>query len=138
VLNKQFDLRSESGQWWALYYGGIKTLTMTKDDMAARAEFLRTHAFEIAGLAVPPHAVPPAPVITYKGLDVIAWRGSTFAVKYTIERQASASAPWVVVSDSATDADTPFVDLAAGFSIPTYRVTAYNADGIASQPSAPR
>jgi hypothetical protein len=58
----------------------------------------------------------------------------------TIERQDSASAPWVVLTDSATDADTPWVDpnpVAGGLS-GTYRVTAYNADGIASQPSAPR
>ena len=64
VPNKEYSKRGESGQWWALYYGGINTLIMTKDDMAARAELLRTHAYEIAGGAVPPHAIPPAPVIT--------------------------------------------------------------------------
>jgi mannan endo-1,4-beta-mannosidase len=140
VRNKAYDLRGESGQWWALYYGGIKTLTMTKDDMAGRAELLRSHAFEMAGLAVPTHAVPPAPVITIKDLGAIAWSGSAGAVRYTIERQDSASAPWVVLTDSATDADTPWVDpnpVAGGLS-GTYRVTAYNADGIASLPSAPR
>ena len=79
--------------------------------MAARAELLRNHAFEIAGLAVPPHAVPPAPVITVVGVGgVIAWRGSAGAVKYTIERQDSASSPWRVVDSNATDADTPWVD----------------------------
>jgi mannan endo-1,4-beta-mannosidase len=141
VPHKEYSLRSESGQWWALYYGGINTIMMTKDDMAARAELLRTHAFEIAGVAVPPHAVPPAPVITVNGLGLIAWRGSAGAVKYTVERKDNNSAPWQVICDKcATDADTPWVDPkpARGFFDAKYRVTAYNADGKASEPSAER
>jgi mannan endo-1,4-beta-mannosidase len=141
VPSKTYDLTGESGQWWALYYGGIKTLVMTKDDMAARAELLRTHAFEIAGLAVPQHSVPPAPVINVIAEGgVIGWRGSAGAVKYTIERKDSESAPWQVVDNNATDADTPWVDPnpPAGFSVGIYRVTAYNADGVASAPSAER
>ena len=141
VPNKEYSLRGESGQWWALYYGGINTLTMTKDDMAARAELLRTHAYEIAGGAVPPHAIPPAPVVTVKGLGLVAWRGSAGAVKYSIERKDSDSAPWQLVCDKcATDADTPWIDLkpAQGLFGVKYRVTAYNADGKASEPSAER
>ena len=141
VPNKEYSLRGESGQWWALYYGGIDTLIMTKDDMAARAELLRTHAFEIAGGPVPPHAVPPAPVITVKGLGVLAWRGSTGAVKYTIERKDSGSAPWKIVCDKcAADSDTPWVDPkpAPGIFGARYRVTAWNADGKPSAPSAER
>lgn len=141
VPNKEYSLRSESGQWWALYYGGIDTVTMTKDDMAARAEVLRTHAFEIAGGAVPPHAIPAAPLITTLGMGLIAWRGSAGAVKYTIERKDSDSTPWQVICDQcATDADTPWIDPkpATGIFGAKYRVTAYNADGKASKPSAER
>jgi mannan endo-1,4-beta-mannosidase len=140
VPNKAYDIRAESGQWWALYYGGIDTLVMTKADMAARAELLRTHAFQIAGLAVPPHDIPPAPVITLVGLGSVSWRGCAGAVKYTIERYDSASGTWTVVDNNATDADTPWVDPnpPAGLAGGIYRVTAYNADGVASQPSAPR
>jgi mannan endo-1,4-beta-mannosidase len=141
VPNKEYSLRSESGQWWALYYGGISTIIMTKDDMAARAELLRTHAFEIAGGAVPPHSVPPAPIVTIKGLGLVAWRGSAGAVKYSIERKDSDSAPWQVICDKcATDADTPWIDPkpAPGIFGAKYRVTAYNADGKASEPSAER
>lgn len=141
VPDKNYSLRSESGQWWALYYGGINTVTMTKEDMAARAELLRTHAFEIAGGPVPPHAIPPAPVITINGLGLVAWRGSAGALKYTIERKDSDSAPWQVICDKcATDADTPWVDPkpAPGIFGATYRITAYNADGKPSAPSAAR
>jgi mannan endo-1,4-beta-mannosidase len=143
VPNKAYDIRAESGQWWALYYGGIKTLVNTKADMAARAELLRSHAYEIAGLAVPPHAIPPTPVITQVALGSVSWRGSAGAVKYTIEREDSVAGPWQVVDDNASDEDTPWVDPnppAGGgiFGGAIYRVTAYNADGVASAPSAPR
>jgi hypothetical protein len=106
-----------------------------------RAELLRTHAFEIAGRPVPPHAIPPAPVITTKGMGLVAWRGSAGAVKYTIERKDSDSAPWQVICDKcATDADTPWIDPspAPGIFDAKYRVTAFNADGKASEPSAER
>jgi mannan endo-1,4-beta-mannosidase len=141
VPNKAYSERGESGQWWALYYGGIDTLIMTKEDMAARAELLRAHAFKIAGLPVPPHAIPPQPVVTVKGQGVVAWRGAAGAVKYTIERQDNGSAPWQVICDKcATDADTPWVDPkpAPGLFGARYRVTAFNADGKPSQPSAGR
>ena len=36
--------------------------------MQARAELLRAHAYRMAGVAVLPHAAPPAPVITSVGL----------------------------------------------------------------------
>lgn len=144
VADKEYSLHSESGQWWALYYGGINTLMMSKEDMATRAELLRTHAFEMAGGSVPPHAIPPAPVITIMGLGLVAWRGSVGAVKYSIERKDSDSASWTLICDKcATDADTPWVDPKPNMNLSglfgtKYRVTAYNADGKASEPSAER
>lgn len=141
VPNEMYSKMSESGQWWALYYGGINTIIMTKDDMAARAELLRRHAFEIAGGPVPPHAIPPAPVVTTQGLGLVAWRGSAGAVKYSIERKDSDAGPWQLICDKcATDADTPWIDpkpAPALFGV-HYRVTAYNADGKPSAPSAER
>ena len=141
VSNKEYSLHGESGQWWALYYGGINTLIMTKEDMAARAELLRTHAFEVAGGPVPAHAIPPAPVITAQSLGLVAWRGSAGAIKYSIERKDSDAGPWQLICDKcATDADTPWVDpkpAQAIFGV-HYRVTAYNAEGKASEPSAVR
>ena len=71
---------------------------------------------------------------------VVAWRGSAGAVKYVIEHEDSASGPWQVVDSNATDTDTPWVDPnpPAGITGGIYRVTAYNRDGQASAPSAPR
>lgn len=141
VSNAAYAQKGESGQWWALYYGGLHTLVNTSDDMQARAEQLRTHAYAMAGIPIPPHRVPPAPVITTKGLGFIGWRGSAGAVSYSVQRQVGESGNWETICDKcATDADAPWPDpkpAATLFGV-KYRVIAYNADGIPSAPSAAR
>lgn len=138
--NAAYAERGESGEWWALYYPGRKTLVMSAEDMAARAQLLRSHAYAMAGLAVPKHAVPPAPVITSVVIGgLVAWRGSAGAVRYSIERLDSATGQWQTVCDKcATDMDDPWIDPhpAPGFGA-QYRVTAFNADGVASVTSQP-
>lgn len=65
--------------------------------------------------------------------------GPVVAVRYSIERQDPTSKQWVVVCDKcATDTDDPWADPHPGFFGVSYRVTAWNADGIASPPSQPR
>ena len=121
------------------------TRCYSAEDMQARAELLRNHAYAMAGLPVPSHPVPAPPVITFKGIGILGWHGSAGAVNYTVQRRNSDSAPWETVCDRcATDADTPWADEKAGsislaslFAV-KYRVIAYNADGKASDPSAER
>ena len=127
------------------FYGGVNTLVNSAQDMQARAELLRTHAYVMAGEAVPPHPVPAPPVITFKGIGILGWHGSAGAVVYSVQRRPSDSAPWETACDRcATDADAPWVDeKAANSSFATmfatkYRVIAYNAEGKASDPSAER
>jgi len=135
----------ETGQWWSLFYGGVNTLVNSAHEMQARAELLRTHAYVMAGRAVPAHAVPAPPVITFKGFGLLGWHGSAGAVVYTVQRRSGDSGQWQTICDQcATDADTPWVDadaehlsFAALFAT-KYRVIAYNADGKASDPSAER
>lgn len=135
----------ETGHWWSLFYGGVNTLVNSAQDMQARAELLRTHAYVMAGLPVPPHAIPAPPVITFKGFGLLGWHGSAGAVVYSVQRRAGDSTQWQTVCDRcATDADTPWVDadaehrsFAALFAT-KYRVIAYNADGKPSDPSAER
>lgn len=135
----------ESGEWWSLFYGGVNTLTDSAKDMQARAEMLRAHAFRMAGIPVPPYPIPAPPVITFKGIGLIGWRGSAGAVVYSIQRREPGSAEWkTICNQCATDADTPWVDQAAR-TMPLavllatkYRVIAYNADGKPSRPSAER
>ncbi len=137
VSNANYAGFGESGQWWALYYGGINTMINTAEDMRARAEQLRTHAYAMAGIPVPPHPAPSAPVITTFGLGFIGWRGSAGAVAYSVQRKTTPSAQWETICDKcATDADSPWPDpKPVGFGA-TYRVIAYNADGMASPPSS--
>src|ERR1035441_1908384 len=40
-----FAEKGECGEWWALYYPGVKTIVMTAEDMAARTQQLRAHAY---------------------------------------------------------------------------------------------
>jgi hypothetical protein len=141
VNNLAYDRVGEAGQWWALYYGGVSTLVHDAADMQARAELLRAHAFKMTGLAVPPHPTPTAPVITFKGLQLVAWHGSVGAVRYTVQRQSTPEEPWKTVCDRcATDADTPWVDPTPATNLLStrYRVLAVNADGAESAPSEPR
>ena len=135
----------ESGEWWSLFYGGVNTMINSAEEMQARAELLRTHAYNMAGMQVPPHPIPAAPVITFKGIGILGWHGSAGAVVYSVQRRSGESAEWETICDKcATDADTPWVDeKAKGMPFAElfatkYRVIAYNADGKPSEPSAER
>ena len=138
VHDSAYAHKGESGQWWALYYGGLGTMVNTGEDMRARAEQLRTHAYAMAGTsAPPPHMVPAAPAITSVVFgSLIAWRGSAGAAKYSVQRKTGAG-EWVTICDRcATDADVPWPDpKPAMIGAAKYRVIAYNADGVASGPS---
>ena len=136
----EFARNGESGHWWSVYYGGVKTLANSREDMRTRAEQLRTHAYAMSGAATPPHTVPKPPVITTKGRGLIGWRGSAGAVDYSIQRRMGGAAPWQTICERcATDADAPWIDHAAPERLGAqYRVIAHNADGVASEPSAPR
>lgn len=143
--NPSYTKWGETGQWWSIFYGGVNTLAHSAQEMQARVELLRTHSFAMAGTAAPPHPVPAPPIITFKGIGILGWRGSVGAVVYSVQRRVGDSAPWETICDRcATDADTPWVDeKAAKSSFATifstkYRVIAYNAEGKGSEPSKER
>lgn len=132
-----FAEHSESGEWWALYYPGMKTLVNSAEDMAARAQQLRAHAWAMAGQPVPKHRIPPRPVVTSVVLGLVAWRGSAGAIRYSVQRMNAGAAEWQTVCDRCTDADDPWIDPQPSFTA-HYRVIAWNADGVASTPSDAR
>lgn len=138
--NASFAENGESGQWWALYYPGIKTMVNTAADMAARAQQLRAHAYAMSGMPVPRHAIPPAPVITSTVIGgLIAWRGSAGATRYSIERLDPKTKEWTTICDKcATDGDDPWVDPHPALLGVKYRVTPWNADDVAGPSSQPR
>ncbi len=134
-----FAEKGECGEWWALYYPGIKTIVNTAEDMAARAQLLRAHAYAMAAIPLPKHMTPPPPMITATVIGgLIAWRGSAGAVRYSIEKRFMGQ-DWKPICDKcATDTDDPWIDPHPSLMGAQYRVIAWNADGLPSPPSEPR
>ena len=127
----------ESGEWWALYYTGIRTLVTSAADMAARAQIVRRHDYAMRGLAPPKHALPPAPVLTSVAGARVYWQGSAGANDYSVERRAAGSSRWLTICRRcATDADDGYVD-PQPLSGAWYRVVPYNLDGRPGSPSRP-
>ena len=104
---------------------GHKTLAMSAEEMGARAQQLRNHAYAMSGEVVSKHVVPSAPAITSVVVGgLVAWRGSAGAVRYTIERYDAASKQWLIVCNKcATDADDPWVDPHPSPGGAQYRIT---------------
>lgn len=126
--------RIETGQWWALYYTGLRTLVNPAPDMAARAQLIRAHNYAMAGLRVPPHAVPPRPTITSTARGRVYWQGSAGAKNYSIEWAPRASGPWKSSCvRCVTDAGNGYRTGRRGW----YRVVPYNLDGKPGPASKP-
>ncbi len=51
----------ETGQWWALYYPGIRTLVTTAADMSARAQAIRRHNYAMSGVRGAAACAPARP-----------------------------------------------------------------------------
>ena len=120
----------ESGQWWALYYPGIRTLVSTAADMSARAQAIRRHNYAMSGVRVPAHAIPPAPIVTSVRRGRVYWQGSAGAKDYSIQRAPSSSGPWkTICRRCATDVDDGYTDVGAAANGAWYRVIPYNLDG---------
>ncbi len=124
----------ESGQWWALYYPGIRTLVSTAADMSARAQAIRRHNYAMSGIRLPAHAIPPAPIVTSVERGRVYWQGSAGAKDYSIQRAQRSSGPWqTVCRRCVTDVAGGYAGAAASGA--WYRVIPYNLDGKAGRPS---
>jgi hypothetical protein len=128
-------LTLEDGNWWALYYTGLTTLSNRRADMAARAQMMRSHAYTLSGFSSPPpHELVPAPIVTSTTGGKVLFEGSAGSPSYTIQKLSRAR--WFTVCDRCT------TDAAGGWHDPAptagcYRVTGYNLDGIAGPASQP-
>ncbi len=138
VTDRAAAARVETGQWWALYYTGIRTLVNTARDMRARAQVIRAHDYAIAGRRVPPHARPPRAAITSISSSRVYWQGSAGAADYSIQRGAASRGPWrTVCSRCVTDSSNGYLDRRPAARERWYRVIPYNLDGNAGPPSRP-
>ncbi|VWD21258.1 hypothetical protein BLA18112_05370 [Burkholderia lata] len=128
---------NEDGNWWALYYTGLATLSNTAADMAQRAQMLRTHGYAMNGMATSPaHEQVGAPAITSTSGGKIVFQGAAGSPTYSVQtRQADGT--WATpCQNCTTDAAGGWVDAAAQASS-CYRVVGVNLDGIAGAPSTP-
>ena len=125
----------EDGNWWALYYTGVRTLWNTAADMAARAQLIRSTAYALDGFArAPGHERSPAAVITSASHGRVLFEGSAGAADYSVQKRSGQH--WVSACSHCT------TDTGSGWQDPThragcYRVIAFSLSGRPSTPSAP-
>lgn len=135
--------------YWSLFghndaFGNVQhgdgfTLHYPGDTPAMRtaAAQLRAHAYAMRGLPVPPYPLPGTPAITsverVTGGNLLEWRGAVGGAEYVVQRSTlSRVGPWTTLTTTATDNDTPWLDVSgpAGPRV-WYRVRAVNSAGAA-------
>jgi hypothetical protein len=128
---------TEDGNWWALYYTGITTLSNTAADMAQRAQMLRQHGYTMNGFsAAPSHELVGAPVITATDSGHVEFEGAAGSPTYSVQ-MLQANGNWTTpCQNCTTDAGGGWVDT-TGQSKPCYRVIGVNLDGVPGTPSTP-
>jgi hypothetical protein len=100
---------------------------------------VRSNAFAIRGLAVPPIPVPAPPtLLPIADAGAISWQGSVGADLYIVERAPRADGPWAAVGDNIDESYVQYHPLFSDENAPGgdwyYRVRAKNDSGI-SDPS---
>jgi hypothetical protein len=108
---------------------------------------LRSHAYAMTGTAVPPYAVPAAPVITnvepvngtiWGSGNIVEWQGAAGASTYLVSRStAGATGPWTTAGTISATWQEPWLD-SGGPAGPNvwYEVTGVNPDGVDGPASA--
>jgi hypothetical protein len=100
---------------------------------------VRSNAFAIRGLSVPPIPIPAPPkLLPIADAGAISWQGSVGASSYQIERAAKPDGDWQIISSNVDETETQYHPQFADENIPAgkwfYRVRAKNDSGI-SEPS---
>ncbi len=100
---------------------------------------VRSNAFAIRRLPVPPVAIPAPPkLLPIADAAAISWQGSAGATGYQVERAAKRAGDWQIISTNVDEAFTQYRPQFADENVPAgkwfYRVRARNESGI-SEPS---
>jgi len=129
------DGHTNTGDTTAGYYPGYSGSDQTT------MQLIRTHAYNMSGLSVPSHQIPPQPTITAVNVtgsgNEIYWQGSAGASSYTIERSTTSATSGfsTICSQCVTDWDAPWTDTGTTGRA-WYRITPYNLDNSAGTVSA--
>ena len=100
---------------------------------------VRSNAFAIRGIPVPPMSVPAPPkLLPIADASAISWQGSVGASGYQVERATKRDGDWQIISTNVDEAFTQYRPQFSDENVPAgkwfYRVRAKNESGI-SKPS---
>ncbi|NBC72732.1 cellulase family glycosylhydrolase [Paenibacillus sacheonensis] len=127
------------GDWSYLRYPGFPSGNWANE--TAIFNQLRQYAYAIKGIPVPAWTVPTAPILfPADSVHALSWLGASTSAAYDLERAASPSGPWSVVTADVTDdvtapddynASVPIADDASALPGTSYyyRVKAKSPDG---------
>jgi len=70
---------------------------------------LRSSAFRIQGLPIPPRESPEPPeLLPFERVPMFSWRGSAGASGYDVQRAADSSGPWETIAPNLSDAEVAY------------------------------
>ena len=98
---------------------------------------VRSNAFAIRGLPVPPVPIPAPPkLLPIADAGAISWQGAVGASRYQVERAAKRDGDWQIISSNVDEAFTQYRPQFADENVPAgkwfYRVRAKNDAGLSA------
>jgi mannan endo-1,4-beta-mannosidase len=126
------------GNLYKAFHWPASTIGNDYDEINLMA-IVRSNAFAIRGLAVPPMVVPAPPkLLPIADASAISWQGSVGASSYLVERAAKRDGDWQIILPNVDEALTQYRPQFADENVPAgkwfYRVSAKNESGT-SEPS---
>ncbi len=126
------------GNLYKAFHWPASTIGNDYDEINLMA-IVRSNAFAIRGLAVPPMVIPAPPtLLPIADASAISWQGSVGASGYQVERAAKREGNWQIIASNVDEAMTQYRPQFADENVPAgtwfYRVRAQNDSGI-SKPS---
>jgi mannan endo-1,4-beta-mannosidase len=126
------------GNLYKAFHWPASTIGNDYDEINLMA-IIRSNAFDIRGLAVPPMVIPAPPkLLPIADASAISWQGSVGASSYQVERARNASGEWKIIAANVDEAFTQYRPQFADEGVPAgkwfYRVRAQNESGV-SEPS---
>ena len=127
------------GNLYKAFHWPASTIGNDYDEINLMA-IVRSNAFAIRGLTVPPMVVPAPPkLLPIPDASAISWQGSVGASGYRVERAAKRDGEWQIISPKVDEAMTQYRPQFADEKVPAgkwfYRVRAMNESGV-SGPSS--
>ena len=126
------------GNLYKAFHWPASTMGADYDEINLMA-IVRSNAFAIRGLTMPPVSVPSPPkLLPITDASEISWQGSVGAAGYQVERAANRGGGWQIIASNVDEALTQYRPQFADEHAPAgewfYRVRAKNESGL-SEPS---